>query len=198
MPGRPLAFRQITGGFYNTLVSKISHDRFGAKAVRSPFLPFEETNWRVRSDSLAVSLPFRYFCFNPKRTTMKRNISYVVMGNEHYTALEIGERIRIARPGYRLLGMTEDSEQSTEMLENNDVDLIIADIHLSDGDSVDAIRKSGRTHTPVVLATPYRRGNPTYGDLNVFAYMVKPISDGELMKMIVQFEQSYYQNTSIK
>lgn len=120
------------------------------------------------------------------------------MGNEHYTALEIGERIRIARPGYRLLGMTEDSEQSTEMLENNDVDLIIADIHLSDGNSVDAIRKSGRTHTPVVLATPYRRGNPTYGDLNVFAYMVKPISDGELMKMIVQFEQSYYQNTSIK
>lgn len=122
----------------------------------------------------------------------KRNIGYIVMSDEHYTSLDIQETIRSLRPGYYLLGMAEDSEQSTEMLNNNDIDLIIADLQLSDGDSADAIRHSRQQHTPVIFTTPYRKDNPVYDDLNVFAFMVKPVSSSELAKVIVRFEEKEY------
>ncbi|MDD7318935.1 MAG: hypothetical protein SOZ80_04190 [Prevotella sp.] len=116
---------------------------------------------------------------------MKR---YVIMGDEYLTSLEIKEVVRQLRPDYNLLCIIEDMDTSAEYLNRHDVDLIIADVELSDGSSADAIRRSNNRLTPVIFATPYRKGNPKHSDMNVIDYLTKPISDAALLDSMVKFE----------
>lgn len=114
--------------------------------------------------------------------------SYMIMGNEYFTYLEIEEMVKRLRPDYHLLCVREDTGSSTEYLNSHNVDLIIADIELSDGSSADAIRSAGCCATPVIFATPYRNGNPELSDINVIDYLPKPVSETALLRSMAKLE----------
>jgi DNA-binding LytR/AlgR family response regulator len=92
-------------------------------------------------------------------------------------------------PAIRVVGNTESISQSVHWLQNNQLpDLILMDIHLSDG-SAFSIFKSINLETPIIFTTAYDEYAIDAFKVNSIDYLLKPIKVEELRQALEKFKK---------
>lgn len=92
-------------------------------------------------------------------------------------------------PGITISGYTESVRQTVEWLRNNQMpDLILMDIHLSDG-SAFSIFSSIIVETPVIFTTAYDEYAIEAFKVNSIDYLLKPIKVEEMKRAIEKFRK---------
>ena len=87
-------------------------------------------------------------------------------------------------PDAMLIGPAYSIQQTRRYLENvHDIDLIIADIQLSDGLSFDALRYAP-DDIPIIFTTAYDEHALRAFEFNSLSYLLKPIDEDELAKAL--------------
>lgn len=92
-------------------------------------------------------------------------------------------------PGIRIAGSTESVKQTVIWLKNNPApDLILMDIHLSDGDAFSIFDRIS-IETPVIFTTAYDEYAIKAFKVNSIDYLLKPIKAEELKNAIEKFNK---------
>lgn len=116
-------------------------------------------------------------------------MKYVIIEDERFAYDEIRRMMSLLRPDYELAGWTTNIEQTTLMLNVGALpDLIIADIQLSDGLSIEAFRKL-ECDIPVIFTTAYDEYAINAFKFNSIDYLLKPIDEDELRCALEKFER---------
>ncbi len=115
---------------------------------------------------------------------------YLIVEDERFACEELKRMIGKLRPGYSFSGHTESIEQTITLLQNNEVDLIMLDIHLADGSSFEIFNFVDIT-TPIIFTTAYDEHAIQAFKLNSIDYLLKPIDEEQLEKALSKFENLY-------
>lgn len=115
---------------------------------------------------------------------------YLIVEDERFACEELKRMITKLRPDYLFAGHTESIEQTISFLQNNEVDLIMLDIHLADGNSFGIFNFVDIT-TPIIFTTAYDEHAIQAFKLNSIDYLLKPIDEGQLEKALFKFENLY-------
>ena len=92
-------------------------------------------------------------------------------------------------PTIQIMGNTESVRQTIDWLRNNpEPDLILMDIHLSDGSSF-LIFESLEIETPIIFTTAYDEYAIEAFKVNSIDYLLKPIKTEELERAIQKFKK---------
>jgi two-component system response regulator VicR len=94
----------------------------------------------------------------------------------------------LEREGY-LADLAEDGNMAVELLQKNDYDLLVVDIHLpyrSGLELVKFVRSDQGKETPVIILTAFsdNQMQRQAGELGISDYIVKPFNPGELVTRI--------------
>jgi DNA-binding LytR/AlgR family response regulator len=91
--------------------------------------------------------------------------------------------------GVQITGYTESISQTVQWLQNNPApDLILMDIHLSDG-SAFSIFKAMQVETPIIFTTAYDEYALDAFKVNSIDYLLKPIKVDELRNALEKFNK---------
>ncbi|MDR0749122.1 MAG: LytTR family DNA-binding domain-containing protein [Tannerellaceae bacterium] len=97
--------------------------------------------------------------------------------------------LKSINPGIEIAGITESISQTVKWLLNNPPpDLIFMDIHLSDGSSFNLF-SIVTIETPIVFTTAYDEYAIDAFKVNSIDYLLKPISENDLIKALDKFHR---------
>jgi DNA-binding LytR/AlgR family response regulator len=103
--------------------------------------------------------------------------------------------LREINPGIEVMGNTESVSQTIQWLRTNPLpDLILMDIHLSDG-SAFSIFDAIEVETPIIFTTAYDEYAIEAFKVNSIDYLLKPVKSDELERALQKF--SKWQHTDI-
>lgn len=122
-------------------------------------------------------------------------IRYFIIEDEYYMLREIESIISELRPQYQLAGSAEDIVGTMGKLPKADIDLIVSDVRLCDGNVFDAYDDI-RWTTPTILATGYEQYLEYKGKMPFIDVILKPISKTTMEHSLTLFEQSYIQESN--
>ena len=117
-------------------------------------------------------------------------LTYALVEDEYYTAQEVKSLMSQFRPNYILLQQAEDIEGMMELLQNNTVDLLIADINLSDGPCFEALDRFNDKSLPIIFTTAYIKYRETAQQYNMVDFLLKPYPAEQLEQAIMKFENN--------
>lgn len=117
-------------------------------------------------------------------------MKYLIVEDERLAYEELKRMISKLRPEYILSERTETVEQTIYFLKNNEVDLILLDIRLADGDCFEIFNHLAIT-TPVIFTTAYDEHAVQAFKLNSIDYLLKPIEENDLATALIKYEQFY-------
>ncbi len=118
---------------------------------------------------------------------MSKKLRIVIADDESIIRLDLKEMLE--EYGHTVIGEATDGKVAVEMAERLAPDLIVMDIKMPNLDGLEAVRlinASGKRRIPVVMVTAYSQPELVEQavGLGVFAYLVKPIKEGDLMPTI--------------
>jgi two-component system response regulator LytT len=97
--------------------------------------------------------------------------------------------LSIVDPGIQIVGNTESIRQTVRWLKTNPLpDLILMDIHLSDG-SAFSIFNSVEIETPVIFVTAYDEYAIEAFKVNSIDYLLKPIKEEDMKRALDKFRR---------
>ena len=97
--------------------------------------------------------------------------------------------LSIVDPGIQIVGNTESIRQTVRWLKTNPLpDLILMDIHLSDG-SAFSIFNSVEIETPVIFVTAYDEYAIEAFKVNSIDYLLKPIKEEDIKRALEKFRR---------
>lgn len=91
------------------------------------------------------------------------------------------------RPDWQIVASADSVKNAIEAIGQNEFDLLICDIHLSDGLFFDILKKI-TIHKPIIFVTAYDEFAIRAFDLNSVHYLVKPIERSKLNEALDKFE----------
>jgi DNA-binding LytR/AlgR family response regulator len=113
----------------------------------------------------------------------------LIIEDERLAAEKLERLILNLRPGWEVLGPIETVNHSVKWLSTNPVpDLIMMDIHLSDGISFDIFDQVNLL-SPVIFTTAYDEYAIRAFKVNSIDYLLKPIDPDALEAALVKFER---------
>ncbi|MBD5356093.1 MAG: response regulator transcription factor [Bacteroides sp.] len=112
----------------------------------------------------------------------------LIVEDETTAAENLAYLLRKIVPDMEIAGYTESVERTVEWLNDNHVDLIFMDIHLSDG-SAFSIFEETTVNTPIVFTTAYDQYALDAFKVNSIDYLLKPIKKEELQRALDKFRQ---------
>lgn len=115
---------------------------------------------------------------------------YLIVEDERLAYLELKRMMEELRPKYILTGSTGSVLETIDFLNNNEVDLIMLDIRLSDGDCFE-IFNHVKISKPIIFTTAYDEHAIQAFKLNSIDYLLKPIEEEELSAALSKFEKIY-------
>jgi len=118
---------------------------------------------------------------------VSKKLRIVIADDESIIRLDLKEMLE--EYGHTVIGEATDGKVAVEMAERLAPDLIVMDIKMPNLDGLEAVRlinASGKRRIPVVMVTAYSQPELVEQavGLGVFAYLVKPIKEGDLMPTI--------------
>jgi AmiR/NasT family two-component response regulator len=118
---------------------------------------------------------------------VSKKLRIVIADDESIIRLDLKEMLE--EHGHTVIGEATDGKVAVEMAERLAPDLIVMDIKMPNLDGLEAVRlinASGKRRIPVVMVTAYSQPELVEQavGLGVFAYLVKPIKEGDLMPTI--------------
>lgn len=117
---------------------------------------------------------------------------YLMIEDERLAMAELKRMVTRLRPDYEYVGWCESIESAVSMLEKceGEVELVFADIRLTDGISFEIFDKTGYDG-PVIFTTAYDEYALNAFKVNGIDYLLKPIDADELESAILKFERIY-------
>lgn len=115
---------------------------------------------------------------------------YLIIEDERLAMTELKRMVTRLRPAYECAGWSESAEDSVAMLAGSEsaIDLVFADIRLTDGISFDIFDQTGY-NGPVIFTTAYDEYTLQAFKVNGIDYLLKPIGMEELEAAILKFER---------
>lgn len=113
---------------------------------------------------------------------------YLIVEDERLACQELKRMMGDLRPEYILAGSTGTVAETISFLNNNEVDLIMLDIRLSDGDCFE-IFNHVKVSKPIIFTTAYDEHAIRAFKLNSIDYLLKPIEEEELSIALNKFEE---------
>lgn len=114
---------------------------------------------------------------------------YLIIEDERLAMTELRRMITRLRPGYESAGWCESVGAAVSRLQGQtDVDIVFADIRLTDGMSFDIFDTIGYDG-PVIFTTAYDEYALRAFKVNGIDYLLKPIDPDELETAILKFER---------
>ncbi|HEY9722028.1 MAG TPA: response regulator [Oscillatoriaceae cyanobacterium] len=115
---------------------------------------------------------------------MSKKLRILIADDESIIRLDLKEMLE--ELGHAVIGEASDGEQAVDLAGKLQPDLIVMDIKMPNLDGLGAVRRinqAGKARVPVVMITAYSQPELVEQavELGVFAYLVKPIKEGDLM-----------------
>ncbi|MBS1682192.1 MAG: response regulator transcription factor [Bacteroidetes bacterium] len=119
----------------------------------------------------------------------------LIIEDEQFVAVSLAKIVRELEPSAELLGPLTSVAEAKDWLANNTPDLILSDIQLSDGISLDIFSES-KALCPIIFTTAYNEYAIKAFKLNSIDYLLKPIDKSELSIALQKFHflQSKFAN----
>lgn len=112
----------------------------------------------------------------------------IIIEDEAFAADALENMLLKIRPNAKILTKLESVEESVEWLRKNEFpDLVLCDIHLSDGSSFE-IFKQVEVKSPIIFTTAYNEYAIEAFKVNSVDYLLKPIKAEELEQAIGKYE----------
>lgn len=112
---------------------------------------------------------------------MSKNVRYILLEDEHISALGLKRTVSRLRPDWSLLAESDCTAEIPKML-NLTPDLILSDIFLCDGVSADVFEKCSCTF-PIILFSGYPEAKTHCKKIpNLISYIEKPVAHTDLEK----------------
>ncbi|MEG9327885.1 two component transcriptional regulator, LytTR family [Salinimicrobium catena] len=112
----------------------------------------------------------------------------IIIEDEAFAADALENMLLKIRPQAEVLAKLESIEESVEWFHKNEFpDLVLCDIHLSDGSSF-GIFKQIEVKSPVIFTTAYDQYAIEAFKVNSVDYLLKPIRKEELEQAIIKYE----------
>lgn len=126
-------------------------------------------------------------------------MKYLIIEDERLAMTELRRMIGRLRPGYEFAGWCEGVSDAGSMLysKEGDIDIVFADIRLTDGVSFDIFDKTGYAG-PVIFTTAYDEYALKAFKVNGIDYLLKPIDAEELEAAILKFERLHSEKPESK
>lgn len=115
---------------------------------------------------------------------------YLIVEDERLAYQELKRMMEELRPEYVLAGSTGTVATTIDFLNKNEVDLILLDVHLSDGDCFEIFNHI-RISKPIIFTTAYDEHAIKAFKLNSIDYLLKPIEEEELSVALDKYEDIY-------
>lgn len=112
---------------------------------------------------------------------------YIIIEDERFAYEDIKRMMERLRPDYKLVGWAQSAEQGAMMLRETETDLLISDIRLEDGLSLDLFDQVG-TDLPIIFTTAYDEYALRAFDFYSIDYLLKPIEEEKLNKALAKME----------
>lgn len=114
---------------------------------------------------------------------------YIIIEDERLAYEDVRRMMERLRPDYELVGWAQGVEQGAMMLHETEADLLISDIRLEDGLSLDLFDQIG-TDLPIIFTTAYNEYALKAFKVNSVSYLVKPFLDEDLEAALKKFEHN--------
>lgn len=116
-----------------------------------------------------------------------RTLKYIILEDIYYSALDIRETVKRFRPGYRLLGMADETAEAVSMIRSGQPDMLIADTSASDGDSISILQEAA-IDTPIIFISEYASQAERAQDLNMVDFILKPVTPLDIERALCRFD----------
>lgn len=103
-------------------------------------------------------------------------IKYILIEDERFAYEEVKRMMKKLRADYQMSGWAVSIEQAVELLKQENIDLMIVDIRLSDGLSFE-IFEQYPVDIPIIFTTAYDEYALKAFKLNSMDYLLKPIDE---------------------
>ncbi|MCD6064313.1 MAG: two component transcriptional regulator, LytTR family [Flavipsychrobacter sp.] len=119
----------------------------------------------------------------------------LILEDEHLVAESLMKLVRQLEPDAVIEGPVDNVIEAKEILSNSRPDLVISDIQLSDGISLDVFTEA-KINCPVIFTTAYNEYAVRAFKVNSIDYLLKPIDKKELKAALDKFHllQSKFSN----
>ena len=112
---------------------------------------------------------------------------YLLIEDESLLYEEMKRMMGILRPDYILAGWATSVEQAVVLIEGGSIDLILADIRLSDGLCFDIFSRVS-VNIPVIFTTAYDEYAIKAFKVNGIDYLLKPVEESDLEEALSRYE----------
>lgn len=125
-----------------------------------------------------------------------------VIAEDDVRIAEIQQRFIEKVAGFEVIGMSHTLEQTQQMIEILQPDLLLLDIHFPDGNGLDFLKtmRKSTIHTDVILMTAARDIETLKSAMHsgIFDYIVKPLVFDRFENSLVRFRQHLEQLNSLQ
>ncbi|MHA4741765.1 LytR/AlgR family response regulator transcription factor [Dyadobacter sp. MSC1_007] len=121
-------------------------------------------------------------------------MNYLIVEDERFAYEELKRMMTELRPGYILEKRTKSVIDTIAFLKTSDVDLILMDIRLADGNCFE-IFNHVEVITPVIFTTAYDEHAIKAFKLNSIDYLLKPFDEKELESALNKFENIFHNHS---
>lgn len=114
-------------------------------------------------------------------------LSYIILEDSYYVAIDLRDTVKRLRPSYLLTGIAEETTEAISMVRRYEPDLMIADTLASDGDSISILQQAG-IDIPVIFISEYSRLAERAKALNLAGFILKPVTSSDLQHVLDNLE----------
>lgn len=115
-------------------------------------------------------------------------MKYAIIEDEIFARENLQEIMEKIRPDYELVGSPSSVEESIVFLQTNKIDLLFMDVELGDGTCFNIMEKID-IRVPVIFTTAYNQYTLKAFKTNSVDYLLKPITEDEVMRALNKLEQ---------
>jgi DNA-binding LytR/AlgR family response regulator len=111
----------------------------------------------------------------------------LIIEDEALAVKNLVSLLKETAPEAVIVGICPSVRESVSWLQNNTADLILLDIHLSDGLSF-KIFEQIKINTPIIFTTAYDQFAIKAFELNSIDYLIKPIKEADMKRAVSKFK----------
>lgn len=128
----------------------------------------------------------------------KKQFRVAIFEDELETAREVARLVKKYAPGYTLVGHANTIEQCKQMIANEQLDLILSDIHFGNDVIFDHVTELKDFTGHIVFISGYNNFAVESFELNAINYILKPITETAFEQMIDRVETSQQADSRTK
>lgn len=120
-------------------------------------------------------------------------MNILIIEDEELAATKLEKTLKAVEPEAKIVGITDSIEATLEWLNDNDEpDIILSDIELSDGQSFEIFRQV-QINSMIIFVTSYDEYAMQAFKVNSIDYLLKPVQKEELAAALFKYKQRYAQ-----